>query len=115
MKLKFKKDHSPRKAGEVVEFNTRQELKVADWYLANGIAVICDCEGEVKDSKCSECDEKAKAAKAAKEKSKVENVVLIQVDDEDSNLTFSQLKEKYPSISARSKFDFLVKLKESRK
>lgn len=45
-KLKFDYDHSPRKKGEVVEFTTRQELKIADFYLNAGIAhEVCeDCK-----------------------------------------------------------------------
>jgi hypothetical protein len=59
-KIIFKKNYSPRKKGEVVEFTTFDELKVADWYLANGVAEIyTECNGGCEDTehKCSECEE----------------------------------------------------------
>ncbi len=37
---------------------------------------------------------------------------LKDADDSNSKLTFSELKEKYPNIKARSKEKFLLKIKE---
>ena len=34
----FNYDYSPRKKGEIVEFSTREELKIAEYYTNAGIA-----------------------------------------------------------------------------
>lgn len=60
MELVFLIDYSPRSKGEVAVFETHQELKVAEWYIANGIAKEkCKCD-ENTAKKCSECEEQAK-------------------------------------------------------
>lgn len=60
MKIIFIQDYSPRKKGEKMEANTRDEKLVAEWYLSNGIAKICDC-GQEKGTGCADCDKKAEA------------------------------------------------------
>ena len=56
MKVVFVRDFSPRKEGEVVEFKTRDEIRTAEYYLANGIARLCDCS-KAKGG-CADCDKK---------------------------------------------------------
>lgn len=63
MKIIFIRDYSPRKKGESFEPRSREEMRTAEWYLANGIAEICKC-GE-KGTGCADCDKKAAASKAA--------------------------------------------------
>jgi hypothetical protein len=63
MKIIFIKDHSPRKKGDTLEPKTRDEIRVAEWYLANGIAKICNC-GQGKGTGCADCDKKAEEAVA---------------------------------------------------
>lgn len=64
MKLVFDKSYRPYKEGQVVEFETKQELRNANWFLANGIATEhCDCdENHDKGEKCSGCEEMARKA-----------------------------------------------------
>jgi hypothetical protein len=66
MKLVFERDYRPYKSGQVVEFETKDELRSANWFLANGIAKLhCDCdENHEKGEKCSGCEEMAKKANA---------------------------------------------------
>jgi hypothetical protein len=63
-KLIFLRDYSPRKKDEIAEFKTHDELRTAEWYLANGIARECDCVGKAKTDGCSDCEENAKKATA---------------------------------------------------
>lgn len=56
MKVVFVRDFSPRKEGQVVEFKTRDEIRTAEYYLANGIAKLCDCS-KIKEG-CADCEEK---------------------------------------------------------
>jgi hypothetical protein len=56
MKVVFIRDFSPRKEGEVVEFKTRDEIRTAEYYLANGIAKLCDCS-KGKEG-CPDCEKK---------------------------------------------------------
>lgn len=66
MKLEFQRDYSPRKKGEVVDFQSREELQIAEWYLANSIAKVyeeCDCNDKTK-APCLPCEEAAAKAKA---------------------------------------------------
>ena len=59
MELIFTQDYSPREKGDVVNFETREELQIANFYLSNGIAHLksqgcgCGCSGE------EDCLEKA--------------------------------------------------------
>lgn len=64
MKIKFTKDHSPRKKGDVVSFETRDEIRTAEWYLANGMAERCKCSAAP--SGCPDCEEKAEKASNVK-------------------------------------------------
>lgn len=60
MKLIFEKDYRPYKTGQVVEFETKDEIRSGRWFLANGIAKEhCECD-ESQDEKCSGCEEMAK-------------------------------------------------------
>jgi len=66
MKLEFERDYSPRKKGEVVDFQSREEIQIAEWYLANGIAKVyeeCNCDDKTK-KPCIPCEEAAAKAKA---------------------------------------------------
>lgn len=64
--LLFLRDYSPRKKGEEVTFEGRDDIRIAQWYCANGIAeekIPCPC---VKDnSRCQECNDKAKPAEGS--------------------------------------------------
>lgn len=74
MKLEFLVDRSPRLKGDVAEFNTRDEIRTAEWYLANGMAKVyepCKCEDDT-EKKCSECEE------LAKKNSKVEVIQTVK-------------------------------------
>lgn len=62
MKIKFTTDYSPRKKGEIFEAKTRDEKKLAQWYVDNGIAKECTCSTP---SGCPDCEAKAKAAAEA--------------------------------------------------
>jgi hypothetical protein len=63
MKVVFVRDFSPRKEGEVVEFKTRDEIRTAEYYLANGIAKLCDCS-KLKEG-CPDCEEKKQKSQKA--------------------------------------------------
>lgn len=65
VKITFLKDHSPRKKGEVMVAKTHDEIRVAEWYLANQIAERCECKDG--GSGCAACDE-AKEKKETAEK-----------------------------------------------
>jgi hypothetical protein len=56
MKVVFNRDYSPRKKGDIVEFKTREEIKVGEFYVTNGIAKLCECS-EAKGG-CADCDKK---------------------------------------------------------
>ena len=60
IKIKFKRDYSPRKKGEVVEL----EEKLANYYLSISVAEIpcTDCE----DKPCTECEKLIQADLEAK-------------------------------------------------
>ena len=52
LRIKFNKNHAPRKKGEVVEF-TEKEVKVGEYYLSIGVADNtvdavkgCNCDGK---------------------------------------------------------------------
>lgn len=64
MKIIFVKDHSPRKKGDTMEAKNRDEKRVAEWYLANNIAKLCEC-GQGKGTGCADCDKKASENKEA--------------------------------------------------
>lgn len=66
MKLVFIQNHSPRKKGDVVTFETREEIRTANWYLANQIAKLCECDN-AKQTGCAGCDKKAQEAKVEEE------------------------------------------------
>jgi hypothetical protein len=59
MKIKFTRDYSPRKKGEIFEARNRDEVRTAEWYLANGIAELCKCSQAP--NGCPDCEEKSKA------------------------------------------------------
>ena len=61
MKIKFLTDYSPRKKGEVLEATTREEIKLANWYVDNGLAKLCTCS-ELPNG-CPDCEKKAAVAK----------------------------------------------------
>jgi hypothetical protein len=62
-KIKFIKDWNPRKKDEVIETDN----KIADWYIANGLATEgCGCD-ENKEDKCTDCEEHAKSKQVVKE------------------------------------------------
>jgi len=65
IKIKFVRDYSPRKKGETFEANTYQEIRVAEWYLANQIAERCECAE--KGSGCAGCDENKEKQKEVSE------------------------------------------------
>lgn len=68
MKLIFTRDYSPRRKGEIAEFKSRSELRTAEWYIANGIAVKHDCKcDEKKGTRCNECNEPAVEAAPQKQ------------------------------------------------
>jgi hypothetical protein len=84
----FNANHSPRKKGEVVTFTGPQERKVAEWYLANGMATECGCDKKANGEGCTGCDELAKAAKEQKPDNGTENEstgteVDVEVENED--------------------------------
>ena len=57
MKIKFNYDYKPRKKGEIAEFVTKQELKIAEFYTNAGIAIeYKECD-DCKDGKkgCKDC------------------------------------------------------------
>ena len=56
MKIVFIRDFSPRKKGEVAEFNTRDEVRTAEYYLANNIAQLCACSKQKEG--CADCAKK---------------------------------------------------------
>jgi len=56
MKVVFNRDYSPRKKGDIVEFKTREEIRVGEFYITNGIAKLCECS-ESKGG-CADCDKK---------------------------------------------------------
>lgn len=58
MKIKFISDYSPRKKGEIFEARSRDEVRTAEWYLANGIARLCTCSESP--SGCPDCGTKGK-------------------------------------------------------
>lgn len=66
MKLLFIKNHSPRKKGDVVDFETRDEKKIAQWYVSNQIAEVHDCKS--KGTGCAECNKKAKSQEVESKK-----------------------------------------------
>lgn len=56
----FQFDFSPRKKGEEFTPNSSEEERIAEWYLANGIAKYkCDCTGDNHD--CADCRGKNKS------------------------------------------------------
>lgn len=93
MKIKFTTDYSPRKKGEVFEAKTRDEIRLAQWYVDNGIAKLCGCSTP---SGCPDCEAKAAAA-AASNKSE-ESVFSVERDDvlidifEESETTVKEIK-----------------------
>jgi len=61
MVIKFNYDFSPRKKGDIVEFSTREELRIAEYYTNAGIAIeYVPCE-DCKDGKkgCKDCGDVA--------------------------------------------------------
>ena len=82
MKVKFLTDYSPRKKGEVVEFLTRDELRTAEFYLANNIAVRCKCS-EAPEG-CPDCAKKLTEAnldlKSFKKAELISHALLLAID-----------------------------------
>lgn len=56
-KIKFTYDYSPRKKGEIVEFKTREEIKIAEFYINAGVAIEYEECNDCKDGKkgCKDC------------------------------------------------------------
>lgn len=100
IKLKFEKNHSPRKAGEIAVFTTREEKQMAQWYLANGIAVEVS-EKEAKKSGCAECDKKHEAEVAVlKERiSELEAELSELKNDEKDSLKAPEAIEKINAMT----------------
>ena len=76
MKLVFIQDHSPRKKGDVVTFETREEIRTANWYLANQIAKLCECDN-AKSTGCAGCDKKAQESKEEEVETPVANEKVV--------------------------------------
>ncbi|WP_407277364.1 hypothetical protein R5O20_02710 [Tenacibaculum maritimum] len=88
-KIKFLKDYSPRKEGEVKEL----EEKLAEFYLNNGIAELAD-EYTVDNGGCEDCnkskqtvEELAKANEALEIKTNELNESNLKTTDLESQLT----------------------------
>ncbi len=86
IKIKFKRDYSPRKKGEVVEL----EEKLANYYLSISIAEIpcADCE----DKPCTECEKLIQAGLEANAVNESINEVGNELYDKAKE--FKQIKTK---------------------
>ena len=107
IKVKFVKNHSPRRAGEVVEFTGREGMKLANWYLNTGIAQICDCDG--KTTGCADCEKKKQEAKESIDPEKTANVTIVEAELAEKP-KLKDLRKQYPHIKATSVDDFLRKI-----
>lgn len=108
IKIRFIRDHSPRKEGEVFEAETHEEKRIAEWYLANQLAVRCGCsESEPGCMDCndkksgSEDDEPLKAPEAIEHIGKLETVEEIQefVKDETRKSVLKASEERIAELT----------------
>ncbi len=60
LKIEFNNNYHSWKKGDVVEFSSVSEVKMAEWLLANQMAKrFCDCP-ETETEGCSECEKQNK-------------------------------------------------------
>lgn len=81
IKVKFLRNYTPRKKGEVVELESR----LADWYISNGIAVVYKCDGECDDADhpCVDCGGGEKKPKTTRNSMSSANSFFADTNDHD--------------------------------
>lgn len=96
MKIRFIRDYSPRKKGEVVEFKTKEDSRVAEHYISLGVAV--DAEQKSKEPASSEGCEECKKKREIEVSELKETLALYEEENSNQKVVIQNLEKKVSDL-----------------